>query len=381
MSNLNEALSKKHRLSVWHVYHKGEEHISITPFLIPEKEHGYSKKHDKGNHSFVNRANGSNSYFVHRPSLLFHQTPRTLRCGDQKSGDLICIIKRGTVWRNWVIQFGDNLKNVIDPRGVVKWECRTNPNNYTRNNDQVLKGYKVRSWRIRGESGREYHRQVNVRRKAVKEEEKANRTNHKDEGKDFKGETPNMKDSYSQPPSYTDSPPPCEPRPAVADEAFRLSWTSPFSVNTRKYSFSYAGIEFFWEGTRNMHSAYKWARKLMPFNHLKLIAKIPGVAEEKIFVAQYTSSFGPRKYGELWVFDSAVSDLLERTGHPAEWAKRTEGNGVFSLDGMWDIRQTRLYSLIMATAMCMVIGERQKRLTLWLLFLTVSLGFNASNSF
>ena len=44
-----------------------------------------------------------------------------------------------------------------------------------------------------------------------------------------------------------------------------------------------------------------------------------------------------------------------------------------------DVRKTRLYDLIMATSMCMIIGEWQKRLTVWCIFMIivhVSVGYN-----
>lgn len=324
MSTLDEAITKRHRLSIWHVYHKGDEHISITPFINPRKELGSNKKrHDKlaaGYPKPRDRTDESNSYFVHHPTLLFHNTPRTLRRGNKKNGTPICLIKCGAFWRNWTIQFGGNLKDVIDPRGVVKWECRSNPNNTTLNDDRALKGYKVRTWRVWGESGESYHRQVNARRKAEKEElaeekQKAKALDNGPVGMENITEAGKQDSSYSQtkfpsPPSYSAVQQEAMPRPAVAEEAVRLNWSSPFSLNTRRYSFEYANIKFSWKGTRDVHPVDKLARWFMPFSHLKLIARLPGIESEETFVGKYTPSFAYRKFGELWVFDSVVSELL-----------------------------------------------------------------------
>ncbi|CAG8184117.1 unnamed protein product [Penicillium olsonii] len=377
MSNLDEALSQRHRLSIWHVYHSGLEHVSITPFPVPEKEYWSSSSSDSHRRPHEDRSSQSKGYFLHQPSLLFHNTPRTLRHGSEKGGDPICIIKIGAFWKNWLIQFSDDLKNVIDPRGLVKWECRSNPDNSI-SSPREWKGYKVRSWRVWGESGGEYHRRVNARRKALKEEAEAEDLMMSSKGKikthDLEmgavGESTSssasqgMEDSEEepQPSSSTPSLPAQTSQTRLADEAFLLRWQSPFSISARTYCFEYAGIRFSWEGTRDIHYNHTWNRRLMPFNHLKLVAEISGPLEEKVLLAQHISSFSNDKLGQLWIFDSAVTKLLEKTGHPSKWMKTTENNERFSLDLDWDVQQTRLYELIMATSMCMILGEWQKRI-------------------
>ncbi|KAJ5817293.1 hypothetical protein N7447_009526 [Penicillium robsamsonii] len=370
MSTLDEALSKQHSLSVWHVYHKGDEHISITPFLNPKKETGFNKR-PAGYSNTRDRDNETDSYFVHHPTLLLHDAPRTLRRRN-KNGAPICLIKCGAFWRNWTIQFSDNLKDVIDPRGVVRWECRSNPNNTTLNDDHALKGYKVRTWRVWGESGKDYHRQVNARRKV----EKGEFANGKKKATALPGapvemgNIGNVTEARKQGLKYSQtehpSPAPHTPilQPAVAEEAVRLNWSSPLSLNPRRYRFEYANIKFSWEGTRDIHPDNKLARWLMPFSHLKLIARLPGIESEDVFVGQYTPSFACRKFGQLWIFNSTVSKLLdgEHSFTLTQQAAASE---------LRDVRETRLYELIMTTAVCMIIGERKKRHTL-LLLLTIA---------
>jgi hypothetical protein len=382
MSTLNEVLSTRHRLSVYHIYHKGDEHISITPFKNLRKEYGYNKKQQKHlarRYASEPDRSDSDSYFVHRPSLAFHNPPRTLRRGNLKRGTPICIMNRGAFWRNWNLQFGPDLKDIIDPRGVVKWEHRSNPNNTALNDDRALKGYKVRTWRLWGESGKEYHRQVNFRRKA-KKQEALEQKNAQDvelgpvkSGKEaFADEkTPLNENSldYSQTLGSKSTSEDPVPQPAVAEEAVRLVWDFPISSNPRQYSFEYADIKFTWEGTRDLHSNNKWAKILMPFNHLRLLATLPGRENEPVFIAQYTSSFACRKFGELWVFDSTVSSILKETGNSSLWSKRNDEDEVFQLDPDNDIRETRLYDLVIATAMCMIISEWQKRMALLMIFI------------
>ncbi|CAG8147118.1 unnamed protein product [Penicillium salamii] len=392
MSNLDTALSQRHRLSIWHVYRSGLENLSITPFLVPGKEYGNSSNRNRTREDSTSSGNHSaqpSGYFVQHPSLLFHNTPRILRRGHEKEGDPICIIKLGAFWRSWLVQFSDDLKNVIDPRGLVRWECRSNSDNSISNNDREWKGYRVRSWRVWGESGAEYHRKVNARRKALKEEAEAEGLVGRSKGKakendlemgvvesdgGLMGASQGMEDWEDEdtlPSSSRPSLPAETSQRKLADEALRLHWRSPFSINTRNYCFEYAGLKFSWEGTRDIHSDHGWNRNLLPFNHLNLVAKIPGLVEEEVLVAQYISSFSNDKHGQLWVFDSAVTKLLEKTGHPPKWIKITENNERFSLDIDWDVQQTRLYDIVMATSVCMIIGEWQKRAILWMFISTL----------
>ncbi|KAJ5306894.1 hypothetical protein N7508_005909 [Penicillium antarcticum] len=390
MSTLHEVLASRHRLSVYHVYHKGEEHVSITPFLNPRKELGCTKKqHEKlaRNYGSEPERRDSNSYFVHKPCLAFHDAPRTLRRGNFKRGPPICIMNCGTFWRNWNIQFGPDLNDIIDPRGVVKWEHRSNPNNTTLNDDRALKGYKVRTWRLWGNSGKEYHRQVNFRRKARKQEalEKTTEPEVVDMGpvKSDKTALENEKTTMNEKlPDYARAQAPVSkstseepvPLPAVAEEAVRLVWDFPISMHCRQYTFEYADIKFTWEGTRDLQPNNKWARRLMPFNHLRLLARLPGRENERLFIAQYTSSFAYRKFGELWVFDSVISDILKETGNSSLWSTRNEDDEIFQLDPDNDIRETRLFDLVMATAMCMVISEWKKRMVLLMILAIASEG-------
>ncbi|KAJ6010063.1 hypothetical protein N7522_005079 [Penicillium canescens] len=379
MSTLNEVLSTRQRLSVYHIYHKGDEHVSITPFLNLRKELGYNKKQHKDlakEYGSEPDRSDSDSYFVHKPSLAFHNTPRTLRRGNLKRGTPICIMNCGPFWRSWNLQFGPDLKLIIDPRGVVKWEHRSNPNNTALNDDRALKGYKVRTWRLWGESGKGYHRQVNFRRKATKQGTLEEKVQYgelapvKSDKKTSESEEATFNEKrldYSQAPESKSTSEDSVPLPAVAEEAVRLVWDFPISLNSRQYSFKYADIKFTWEGTRDLHSNSKWAKRLMPFNHLRLLARLPGRENEPVVIAQYTSSFACRKFGELWVFDSAVSSVLKEAGNSSLWSKKNDEDEVFQLDPDKEIRETRLYFLVMATAMCMVISEWQKRMVIFMI--------------
>ncbi|KAJ5520959.1 hypothetical protein N7463_001412 [Penicillium fimorum] len=217
-----------------------------------------------------------------------------------------------------MIQFGDNLKDVIDLRGVVKWECRSNPNNTNFNDDRALKGYRVRTWKAWGESGKDYHRQVNARRKVGKgefanEKKKATALPGAPVGM---GNMENITEARKQGLEYSQTEPSSPPgsavphapilQPAVAEEAVHLKGSSPLSLNPRCYSFEYANIKFSWEGTRDVHPDNKLTRRLMPFSHLKLIARLHGIESEDFFLC-----FACRKFGQLWILDSTVSKLLD----------------------------------------------------------------------
>ncbi|KAJ5310805.1 uncharacterized protein N7443_003266 [Penicillium atrosanguineum] len=282
----------------YHVYHVGEEDFRITPFMDLEKEFGYSKKHKDIANDYARahpKSDESNSYFIHPPAPLFHGTPRTIHHGSEKDKEPLCIIKSSAFWR-------------------------------------------VRSWRIWGETGKRYHRMVNAQRKTLKE----------------KGEEEEEK-----------------VQPAGAEEVIRLKWSSPL-MNARRYHFLYAGITFFWEGTRDLHVNEKWSRRLMPLNHLKLIAELPG--GERLFLAQFTSDFSSKKFGKLWVIDSAVSKLLEIVDPFQGPDDSGSVVGFKSQPQSINLRESRFRfnEIILATAMCMVIGEWQKRLTLWFIVILIA---------
>lgn len=371
MSTLEEVLLTRHRLSEYHVYreHAGKGHICITPFCDITKEPGYknnSKKKNKTKTITIGIGPGSkaaaadlereredearyspsqhqvdNSYFVHRPLISsWHDPPRTLRRGNTRAGEPICIINSAACWKEWNIQFCAKLGHIIDPRGLVRYENRSRVDNSTAHDDHAIRGYKVRTWRSWGETGKEYHRQVNARRKALEEEKGQKEDDEKEQNFE----------------------------PVEADEAVHLTWSSPFSHKTRRYEFEYAGIKFFWEGTRDILEQTpldKWSRRLMPFNHLKLMARCP-VTNDKKFIGQYVCSLSPLKYGRLWIFDSVIENLLE-------------GSKEKLLNPNFDIRKTRVYDLVMATAMCMVIGEWQKRMTVQLIAILLLQGAGQAN--
>ena len=338
MSTREEALATRTRVSEYHVYHEGEEHVCIIPFLDPTKEFGYNKKRQQALAADYTRRNRTeaNSYFVHRPALFFHDPPRTLRRGNRKTSEPICIIHSAAFWREWTMQFGSNLPDIIDPRGLVGWEHRSRPDNSVSGDAQALKGYKVRTWRCWGESGKNYHRMVNHKRKTGQQEESKE------------------SDTFE---------------PASAEEAVKLKWSSPL-LNARKYHFDYAGARFFWEGTRDIPARDIWSKRLMPWNHLKLIAQVPG--HKRMFVGYFTSSFSGKKFGHLQIFDSVLSRILEELGNSVLAGKQGDSEKDGDVSREPDIRQTRLYDLVMATSMCMIIGEWQKRITVWFILIMIA---------
>jgi hypothetical protein len=105
----------------------------------------------------------------------------------------------------------------------------------------------------------------------------------------------------------------------------------------------------------------------MPLHHLKLIGELPG--KERLILAQFTSSFSSKKFGKLWIFDSAISRLVALSRKTDDF--EIDSNVMSQLQST-EVQDTRLYELIMATAMCMVIGEWQKCLTLWFIIMLIA---------
>lgn len=331
MSTRDEVLASRNSLSEYWIHVQGAENRNflVSPFEDPKDQDG---------------CNETNSYYLHQPVIAFASAPSSLRRGSKKDGDPICLIHNSYFWREWALQFRSDLGEIMDPRGLVKWEHRSRPDNKTGTNDLALRGYKVRSWRLWGESAGEYHRSVNARRKELRE------------------------DGLEEPSVF---------EPAFAEESVKLKWSSPL---TRTYQFHYAGVNFFWEGTRDTHANDKWIKALLPFHHLKLMGQIPG--QEKLFIGEYVAGFNRKSFGQLWLFDSQIEKLLEASRNVEipvsdESHKLSEFERDFTSD---DVKKSRAFDLIMATSMCMIMGEWQKRSSIKLIlywFLVVGNGMAA----
>ncbi|CZR51467.1 uncharacterized protein PAC_01343 [Phialocephala subalpina] len=94
-------------------------------------------------------------YYLHLPTLYGHMPPYTLRHGGTKRAPPACLLNPSWFWRKWTMQFGDVLAQdgVIDGRGVVNIKYGTK-----KGEDGTLKGYAVRAKRYMGESGKQWFR-------------------------------------------------------------------------------------------------------------------------------------------------------------------------------------------------------------------------------
>ncbi|PLB37129.1 uncharacterized protein BDW47DRAFT_107428 [Aspergillus candidus] len=98
-------------------------------------------------------------------------------------------------------------------------------------------------------------------------------------------------------------------------------------------------------------------RCFMPFHHLKLVARLPplfvGDCDSEILLAQYSSSWGSDKHGSLVILDEVVSRIFDR------------GRSLSESSGLRGAKRAdhlkRVYDLILTTALCMIVGEEQKR--------------------
>ncbi|KAF7179920.1 hypothetical protein CNMCM7691_008972 [Aspergillus felis] len=309
--------SLQDRSSTYYLYRERNDHMLITTTQQP-KTQKLRRKKQKEDPSSVQDPNG---YFVHRPYLSFAKAPRTLRSGGSKEGRTICLIHSYAGWRRWRMQFGRDLGDAIDPRGVVQWQSRTNADNRVKDGSD-LKGYRVRTWRLWGESGKAYHREVNAKRKQG---------------------------------GWTEDDPTAH-QPLRATEVCQLTWSAPFSKRTREYAFSYEGVDFVWKGTKDLPAERKAAKQWMPVHHLKLVAIVPAkVADEaeEVVVASFICSAEEDEYGTLVFQDSKICEVFGIAEMPEDMAlARAKGS-----------RPARVHDAIMATAVCMIIGEWQKRKT------------------
>ncbi|PKX95800.1 uncharacterized protein P174DRAFT_440413 [Aspergillus novofumigatus IBT 16806] len=330
-------------ISTYHLYPENEHSILISPHQLPIKPRK-RRKFFKENPEVATDPNG---FFVHKPYISFHRPPRTLRQGSSKQGTPICLIHNSVFWKLWNLQFGEDMVAAIDPRGAVSWNRRSNPDNRVDNGDDLaLKGYKVRTWRLWRETGKQYHRDVNAKRKQKKKETKAKAN----------------KEDAQQAVGHSDSDPdPDEGHlPARADEALALCWIAPLSTRTRCYQWKNAGVDLAWKGTRDLPEELKWSKRYLPWHHLKLTARVPSSSDHsqgEAVLAHYFSGVEKKKYGILVIYKAEVSRVFGHT--PNAYVGDTYD---------YDSSLSKAHEAIVATAVCMVVGEQQKRNVVYAIF-------------
>ncbi|CUS15351.1 unnamed protein product [Tuber aestivum] len=173
---------------------------------------------------------------------------------------------------------------------------------------------------------------------------------------------------------------------------------------TREYSFKWRGIEFVWKGTGTVRDEKRYWGSLSRYNHLKLVVKIPEEPEEKVEEEVTTETKDDKKEPQISIrrqssFSSFVSTITRRnsnasllsagrSGKPrghrevviAKYtcllAQRKCGRFVIyekalrettylTLDGNDpDVARERLRHVVIATGLCMLQGEKQKRDTM-----------------
>jgi hypothetical protein len=287
------------------------------------------------------------AFFLHRPYLAFHVPPRVLYMGNSKrNAKPVVLIHEGCFWREYKLQLGPSISKpgVLDPRGVVAWRHNGGDEKALKADDHKLKGYKVRTWRLWGETGKEYVHTVKANRDAG-------------EGLD---------------PVVLEEPGFKPERPATAEEVVYLRWMSPLSRHTRCYHFQYAGIDFYWKGTGSVKET-RFCGFFLRFNHLKLVAKLPGAKSEKekepteVILGTYTSSVAKMKNGTLEFDDAAILRLIDENA-PFMLARPSAGEQLTEEETevarALRLRRSTMYQVFVATAMCMIKAEKEKRHTL-----------------
>ncbi|KAH8654558.1 hypothetical protein BGZ60DRAFT_386155 [Tricladium varicosporioides] len=284
-------------------------------------------------------------YFLQLPTLYGHDPPYALKRGGKK-GEVAGLMKPHFAWKSWEIQLGEILKQegIVDGRGVVNWRYGTK-----NGEDGTLKGYTERKRRYWGESGKKWFKlQKEIGHTIPEVAEKA--------------------------------------RP---DETVKLRWVHPIT-RAREYRYTWRGYEFVWKGTGQVASKRRFWRHFHRYQHLKLVVVLP--REEKggvklsegneVLLAIYTSAVSKRKAGRLEVFWDVVEEFLN--DHMGDLC-RSDNSATISQAQATDVKaekstpeqklnpeeetRERLKDIVMATALCMVIGEFGKRQALLSLFL------------
>ncbi|KAH7350488.1 hypothetical protein BKA66DRAFT_446873 [Pyrenochaeta sp. MPI-SDFR-AT-0127] len=340
--------------STFHIYHKKESHKDILPVTDPSKERlsGPTFKEQKAkrkerkarkNSGLPVVVSNDSAFFLHTPYLAFHMPPRVLYSGKTKHATPVVLIHEGWFWKEYKLQLGPSIAQpgVLDPRGVVAWKHHGGDKQALQVDDRKLKGYKVRTWRLWGETGKAFVRSVKENRKAGV------------------GVDP---DALEDDDLELD-------RAAKADEVVYLRWISPLSRHTRSYYFHYGGIDFYWKGTGTINES-RTCGFFLRFNHLKIVAKLPGIADAKgdnrpeICLGKYTSSVASKKSGTLELFDAAIVRLVNEYA-PKMLAQAPSVELQDKADDetikVSELKKSTLYKVILATGLCMVMSEKEKR--------------------
>ncbi|CAO2655767.1 Nn.00g045700.m01.CDS01 [Neocucurbitaria sp. VM-36] len=343
--------------STFHIYQKKECHKCISPTTDHSKERwsGPTLKEQRAKRKERKERKTSgltpvkpddNAFFLHKPYLAFHRPPRVLYVGNSKWETPAVLIHENCFWREYKLQLGPSIamSDVLDPRGVVSWRHNGGDRKTLKKNDKKLKGYKVRTWRLWGETGAAYVHSVKESRKS---------------GTGFD-------------PDVLEEPGFKPIRPVEAEEAVYLRWMNPLSRHTRRYHFRYAGIDFYWKGTGTVKES-RMCGLFLHFNHLKLVARLPSKAigedetQPEICLGKFTSSIADKKSGSLDFFDVAILRFVERYT-PKLLARRPHDQLHAQIEDepskISRLKKSALYQVFVATGMCMIISEKEKRHTL-----------------
>jgi hypothetical protein len=345
--------------STYHIYSVHPCHKLITPTSDPSKDRrgGPTLKEQKEHRkdTLSRKTIGlppidpdENAFFLHKPYLAFHMPPYVLYLGNSRHVNTPAVlIYQSCFWRSYRVQLGPALAQpgVLDPRGVIAWKHNGGDKKALDFDARKLKGYKVRTWRLWGETGREYVHGVKKIRQVGK------------------GQDPDVVSEDFE--------------SARADEVMYLRWISPFSRNTRKYHFHYQGVDFYWKGTGTVKES-RTCGMFLRYNHLKLVARSLLSGNEKdneqreICLGKFTSSVAKQKSGVLKLYDHGILRLVD--GHEPAVLEESfveeckESRPVVAEDDseakISRLKKSALYQVIMATAVCMIMGEKEKRHTL-----------------
>lgn len=348
--------------STYHIYEENPLDKCISPVIDParEKWFGPSPKEQKIKRLQKKERKSSGlppvepndtAFYMHQPYLSFHMPPQVLYMGNSKyTAKPAVLIHEGCFWKKYKLQLGPSISRpgVIDPRGVVSWRHNGGDKKALKADDHKLKGYRVRGWRLWGETGKAYVHAVKANRAAGK------------------GPDPDVFDSKSE-------------NPAVAEEVVYLRWMSPLSRHTRCYHFHYMGLDFYWKGTASVRES-RACGLLLRFNHLKLIARLP-IADDKkreedeLCLGRYTCSIACKKSGTLEFFDTAILHLIdEYTLSVLDLSSEEGPEEDAETEKFLKLRKSRLYQVFVATAMCMIKSEKEKRHKLMELILSAAEG-------
>jgi hypothetical protein len=304
------------------------------------------------------------SYYLHSPRIWFKSPPETLRI-EGKGGPVICLLESTFFWRRWTLDFvvpekdepGFCSRFKIQRASKPEEKKQPSPIQTTRIDSGFDGSTTMSSSDEKSDDGITEGHEISLNDPGVMDPRGVISSHYPLRSYYLPGETGKAYiKNRIRPQPQKDLPPHLD----ASQPRLVCYWNGWL---TREYAFRYGDIELRWKGTGTVRDDRKYWGKWSRYNHLKLVAYLPlglEVSEHKedeidekertgdgsgmrtVVLAKYTSLWADRKVGRLVVFENGLEECFQEDA----------------------VEQERFRHVVVATTLCMIKGEKEKRETM-----------------